>query len=41
MHLLKLEEEPRPRGAKKLKGEDAYKIRVGNYYVIYFVVDGF
>jgi mRNA interferase RelE/StbE len=26
---------PRPVGYKKLKGEDAYRIRVGNYRIIY------
>jgi mRNA-degrading endonuclease RelE of RelBE toxin-antitoxin system len=35
-----LEEESKPRGTKKLQGEDAYRLRVGNYHVIIFVVDG-
>jgi mRNA-degrading endonuclease RelE of RelBE toxin-antitoxin system len=35
-----LEEEPRPRGEKKLQAEDAYRLRVGNYHVVIFVVDG-
>ena len=31
---------PRPYGYKKLKGEDAYRIRVGDYRVIYEIDDG-
>ncbi len=31
----KLAANPRPRGYKKLKGEEAYRIRVGNYRIIY------
>jgi len=30
---------PRPYGCKKLKGEDAYRIRIGNYLVIYEIDD--
>ena len=30
---------PRPSGCKKLKGEDAYRIRVGEYRVIYEIHD--
>jgi mRNA interferase RelE/StbE len=30
---------PRPFGCKKLKGRDGYRIRIGNYRVIYDVVD--
>jgi hypothetical protein len=37
--LQKLEEEPRPRGAKILGGEDAYRLRDGNSHVIIFVVE--
>ena len=36
----KLAEDPRPDGVKKLKGEDnAYRIRVGDYRVIYIIED--
>jgi mRNA interferase RelE/StbE len=35
-----LADNPRPYGYKKLKGEDAYRIRVGNYRVIYEIDDG-
>ncbi|WP_414528501.1 type II toxin-antitoxin system RelE family toxin [Nodularia chucula] len=32
--------EPRPNGVKKLKGkENAYRIRVGDYHVIYDIFD--
>ena len=30
---------PRPQGYKKLKGEDAYRIRVGDYRIIYEIED--
>ncbi len=32
--------DPRPFGYKKLKGEDAYRIRVGDYRIIYEINDG-
>ena len=31
--------QPRPMGNKKLKGRDSYRIRVGNYRVIYEIFD--
>lgn len=35
-----LQDDPRPHGAKKLVGEDlAWRIRVGDYRVIYEVID--
>lgn len=35
-----LASEPRPLGVKKLKGEaDLYRIRVGNYRVVYTIQD--
>lgn len=34
-----LEQNPRPAGNKKLKGRDAYRVRVGNYRVIYDIID--
>ena len=37
--IEKLSENPRPPGCKKLKGRDAYRIRKGNYRVIYNVFD--
>lgn len=36
--ILALEDDPRPRGAKKL-GENYYRIRVGSWRVIYVVID--
>jgi mRNA interferase RelE/StbE len=30
---------PRPSGCKKLKGSDAYRIRVGDYRVVYEIRD--
>ena len=36
----KLAEEPRPHGVRKIKGDvTAYRIRVGNYRVVYDVYD--
>jgi mRNA interferase RelE/StbE len=37
--IANLAENPRPCGYKKLKGEDAYRIRVGDYRVIYEIND--
>ena len=35
-----LSEIPRPQGCKKLKGSDKdYRIRIGNYRVIYTIID--
>ncbi len=33
--IAKLAENPRPNGYKNLKGEEAYRIRVGDYRIIY------
>jgi len=35
----KLADNPRPVGYKKLKGTEGYRIRVGNYRIIYDVYD--
>ncbi|MFN2458723.1 MAG: type II toxin-antitoxin system RelE/ParE family toxin [Chitinophagaceae bacterium] len=37
--LLLLEENPRPPDCKKLKGRDGYRIRVGDYRIIYEIED--
>ena len=38
--IAALTDNPRPKGAKKLKGaDDLYRIRMGNYRVIYQVQD--
>ena len=34
-----LAENPRPHGYKKLKGRPGYRIRIGNYRVIYIIQD--
>ena len=34
-----LENEPRPSGCKKLQGRDGFRIRIGNYRVIYEIND--
>ena len=33
--IYDLSNEPRPKGCKKLKGRDAYRIRIANYRAIY------
>ena len=38
-HLRRLEEDPRFVGTEKLTGIDAYKLRVGNYRVVYEIDD--
>lgn len=37
--MLALTEDPRPFGYKKLKGIEAYRVRSGNYRIIYEIVD--
>ena len=37
--IINLADNPRPSGCKKLKGRDGYRIRVGNYRVIYEIFD--
>lgn len=37
--VLSLAENPRPFGYKKLKGVEAYRIRSGNYRIIYEIED--
>jgi mRNA interferase RelE/StbE len=38
-HLLALEDNPRPVGIKKLQGEDGFRLRVGDYRVLYTIDD--
>ncbi len=38
--LMELEQDPRPAGCKKLKGRDAWRIRIGDYRAIYEINDG-
>ena len=37
--ILKLERDPRPRGSRKLRGVHDYRIRIGEYRVLYSVHD--
>ncbi|MBO9635349.1 MAG: type II toxin-antitoxin system RelE/ParE family toxin [Chitinophagaceae bacterium] len=37
--ILQLADNPRPHGYKKLKGRDGYRIRVGDYRVLYNIFD--
>ncbi len=39
MRLLALEENPRPSGVKKLQGQESYRLRVGDYRVLYTIDD--
>lgn len=38
-HILDLADEPRPHGCKKLKGRSGYRIRSGDYRIIYEIFD--
>jgi mRNA interferase RelE/StbE len=37
--LLSLENDPRPRGCRKLRGSEQYRLRIGEYRVLYTVAD--
>jgi mRNA interferase RelE/StbE len=37
--IYKLQKNPRPTGCKKLKGRNAYRIRIANYRIIYEIFD--
>jgi mRNA interferase RelE/StbE len=37
--MLSFEENPRPHGYKKLKGRNAFRVREGNYRIIYEIND--
>ena len=37
--IANLGKDPRPYGYKKLKGEEAFRIRVGDYRVVYEIVE--
>ncbi len=38
--IKNLADNPRPPGCKKLSGEEKYRIRVGNYRILYFIDEG-
>jgi mRNA interferase RelE/StbE len=37
--ILSLAQNPRPHGVKKLQGENAYRLRVGDYRIVYTIND--
>jgi mRNA interferase RelE/StbE len=37
--MMKLEDNPRPLGSEKMSGKNAYRIRVGDYRIIYTIQD--
>ena len=37
--ILRLEDDPRPPGCRKLRGMEGWRIRVGNWRVIYHIND--
>ena len=37
--ILELEDDPRPQGCRKLRGLEGWRIRVGNWRVIYIIDD--
>jgi mRNA interferase RelE/StbE len=37
--IYSLADNPRPHGYKKLKGRNGYRVRVGNYRIIYEIFD--
>ena len=37
--LVSLKEDPRPTGARKLHGQEGYRVRVGSYRILYVVDD--
>ncbi len=39
LSITNLTQNPRPQGYKKLKGRDGYRIRTGNYRIIYNIFD--
>ncbi|MEV0294411.1 type II toxin-antitoxin system RelE/ParE family toxin [Nocardia sp. NPDC050710] len=38
--IIGLTEDPRPTGAKKLVGQDDWRIRIGQYRIVYEIDDG-
>ena len=37
--IISLADDPRPRGSEKLSGQDRYRVRQGNYRIIYSIED--
>ena len=40
VRMLALEADPRPSGSRKLRGGEGYRLRVGDYRVLYTIDDG-
>ncbi len=38
-HIRSLSDDPRPHGSNKLSAKEQYRLRIGNYRVIYAVLD--
>jgi len=38
-HIWSLVKDPRPRGSQKLSGQKQYRIRQGNYRIVYYIED--
>ena len=39
LRILTLEDNPRPRGVKKLSGREEYRLRIGDYRILYVIDD--
>jgi len=37
--IIALEDNPRPRGVRKLSGREEYRLRVGDYRILYIIDD--
>ncbi len=37
--LITLQDNPRPQGASKLRGQEGYRLRIGDYRVLYVIND--
>ncbi len=37
--ILSLQDNPRPRGVRKLSGREEYRLRVGDYRILYLIDD--
>lgn len=38
-HIQELSDDPRPNGCKKLSGDEKYRLRVGDYRILYEIQD--
>ena len=37
LRIISLRDNPRPRGVKKLTGKNGYRLRIGNYRILYTI----